>query len=84
MKIVAGILLVLATLASLPYLLYWLLWLLTGRGLPPKTAGRPERKRTPRRTGEVWALKTVALMAVAVAIYVATMYLWVRYDFGSY
>jgi hypothetical protein len=77
-KMAGLVLLALAALLSLPYLLYWLLWLVTGRGLPPKQMEQPGYERGSLRPQEIWALKTVGATSIAVGIYRAAMFLWVR------
>jgi hypothetical protein len=84
LKIAGLILFVLAGLLWLPYLLYWLLWLLTGRGLPAKTAEQLDHARKMRRAEKIWALQAVCMMAVAVAMYVATMILCGRLHLTSH
>ena len=74
LKLLSEILVCLTAVALLPYLLYWLLWLVTGRGLPPKTPEQLESRRKRTRALEMWALKAVAMTALAVALYVATMF----------
>jgi hypothetical protein len=84
MEVVGGILLGIAMLVALPYLLYWLLWLFTGRGLPAKTARQLDHARKIRRAERSWALKAVGVTAVAVVIYIATMFVCRRCDLISY
>jgi hypothetical protein len=77
-KIAGLVLLALGGLSSLPYLLYWLLWFFTGRGLPPKSIGRLERRRNFWRPEKIWALKTVGVTAIGVGIYRGAIFILAR------